>query len=198
MSSGIRTLETSLRAESAGRRIPNAVLGMAIFVAAEVMFFAGLISAQTIVRSTALGGVWPPPGQPRLPIEQTAFNTLVLFVSGFFLWAGNRSLNTMPRAALRYLAAAIVSGIAFVSLQGMEWVALLREGLTMRSSTHGAFFYLIVGAHALHAVAAIVALTWVYIRMCRGNPMPGAFAATRVFWYFVVFLWPIIYWRVYL
>jgi cytochrome c oxidase subunit III len=198
MSSIIRTLDNAVRAESGDRRIPNAVLGMTIFVAAEVMFFAALISAQTIARSAAVGGVWPPPGQPRLPIERTAFNTVVLLVSGLFLWAGNRSLKTIPRVALRYLAAAIALGIAFVSLQGMEWVALLREGLTMRSSTHGAFFYLIVGAHALHAVAAIVALTWVYIRMCRGNPMPGAFAATRVFWYFVVFLWPIIYLRVYL
>ena len=74
-------------------------------------------------------------------------------------------MSTERDSALRYVAGAIVCGIAFVSLQGVEWVALLREGLTMTSSTHGAFFYLIVGAHALHAVAAIIALTWVYVLM---------------------------------
>ena len=83
-------------------------------------------------------------------------------------------------------------------LQGVEWVALLREGLTMTSSNHGAFFYLIVGTHALHAVVAIVALTWVYVLMRRGTLAPSTFTATQVFWYFVVILWPVIYLRVYL
>ncbi len=193
------TLESpvALRAEAGVRRVPNAVLGVMIFVAAEVMFFAALISAQTIARSTALGGMWPPPGQPRLPVERTAFNTAVLLLSGVLLWLANRSMNSMPRLARRYLAGAVGLGIAFVSLQGVEWVALLREGLTLRSSSHGAFFYLIVGAHALHAVAAIVALAWVYLLMRRGRQMPEAFAATQVFWYFVVLVWPVIYLRVY-
>jgi heme/copper-type cytochrome/quinol oxidase subunit 3 len=171
---------------------------MIIFVIAEIMFFAALMSAHTIARSSALGGVWPPPGQPRLPVERTAINTCVLLLSGVLLWLGNRSMSTTPKVGRRYVAGAIVSGIAFVSMQGVEWVALLREGLTLTSSTHGAFFYLIVGAHALHAVAAIIALTWVYVLMCRGKRMPAIFAATQVFWYFVVLVWPVIYLRVYL
>lgn len=51
---------------------PNDVVGMVIFVIAETMLFAGLVSAFTIVKTTSVGG-WPPPGQPRLPIEKTAF-----------------------------------------------------------------------------------------------------------------------------
>jgi cytochrome c oxidase subunit 3 len=193
------TLETPvvLGADAGVRRVPNGVLGMLIFVAAEVMFFAALISAHTIARSTALGGVWPPPGQPRLPVERTAFNTAVLLLSGMLLWLANHYMNSMPRLARRYLEGSVGLGIAFVSLQGVEWVGLLREGLTLRSSSHGAFFYLIVGAHALHAVAAIVALAWVYLLMRRGRQMPAAFAAAQVFWYFVVLVWPVIYLRVY-
>jgi cytochrome c oxidase subunit 3 len=199
MSERTHTLDTpvALRGEAGVRRVPNGVLGMMIFVAAEVMFFASLISAHTIARSTAVGGLWPPPGQPRLPVERTAFNTAVLLLSGVLLWLANRSMNSMPRLARRYLEGAVGLGIAFVSLQGVEWVGLLREGLTLRSSSHGAFFYLIVGAHALHAVAAIVALAWVYLLMRRGRQMPEAFAATQVFWYFVVLVWPVIYLRVY-
>ena len=59
--------------------VPTPVLGMLIFVIAETMMFAGLISAFTIVKAGALG--WPPPGQPRLPVEATAFNTAVLLLS---------------------------------------------------------------------------------------------------------------------
>ena len=188
----------TLTAEAGAKRLPNSVLGMIIFVIAEIMFFAALMSAHTIARHSALGGLWPPPGQPRLPAERTAINTGILLLSGVLLWLGNRYINTVPKVGRRYVAGAIVSGIAFVSMQGVEWVALLREGLTLTSSTHGAFFYLIVGAHALHAVAAIVALTWVYVLMCRGKRMPAIFAATQVFWYFVVLVWPVIYLRVYL
>src|SRR5208283_2076463 len=128
---------------SAGdKRLPNSVLGMIIFIAAEIMFFAALMSAHTIARSTAMGGIWPPPGQPRLPVERTAINTAILLLSGVLLWFANRRMKSEPERALRYLAGAIATGIAFVLLQGVEWVRLLREGLTMTSSNHGAFFYL--------------------------------------------------------
>lgn len=200
MSSRTTTIETGLssRADAANGRLPNSVLAMIIFVAMEVMFFAALMSAHTIARATVMGGVWPPAGQPRLPVERTAINTAILLLSGVLLWIGNRRLGKDRESALRYVAGAIFSGTAFVLLQGVEWVRLLREGLTMTSSNHGAFFYLIVGAHALHAVVAIIALTWVYVRMRRGSFKPSTFTATQVFWYFVVILWPIIYLRVYL
>ena len=133
-----------------------------------------------------------------MPVERTAINTAILLLSGMLLWIGGRRISHDRKSGLRYVAGAIAAGMAFVSLQGVEWVALLREGLTMTSSNHGAFFYLIVGTHALHAVVAIVALTWVYLRMRRGLLIPSAFTATQLFWYFVVIVWPVIYLRVYL
>jgi len=198
MSSQTTIAESSLAAVAAPKRLPNSVLGMIIFIATEIMFFAALMSAHTIAKATVLGGVWPPPGQPRLPVERTAVNTAILLLSGILLWIGNRRMSAEPERALKFVAGAIATGIAFVLLQGVEWVRLIREGLTMTSSNHGAFFYLIVGAHALHAVVAIIALTWAYVLMRRGTLIRSTFTATQVFWYFVVILWPIIYLRVYL
>jgi cytochrome c oxidase subunit III len=200
MSSPTTTIESRItyRAPHDGERLPNSVLAMIIFVVAEIMFFAALMSAHTIARATVLGGVWPPPGQPRLPIERTAFNTGILLLSGALLLVANRRARESQAKARPYVAGAILSGAAFILLQGVEWVRLLGEGLTMTSSSHGAFFYLIVGAHALHAVVAIVALAAVYFPMRRGMLSPSRFTATQVFWYFVVLLWPIIYLRVYL
>jgi heme/copper-type cytochrome/quinol oxidase subunit 3 len=202
VSSPSTTFDTSVSVASptvvAGKRLPNSVLGMIIFVAAEIMFFAALMSAHTIARATVLGGVWPPPGQPRLPVERTAFNTAILLLSGALLFVANRRARDGQQKARPYVAGAIITGAAFVLLQGVEWVRLLREGLTMTSSSHGAFFYLIVGAHALHAVVALAALAAVYFPMRQGTLSPSRFAATQIFWYFVVLLWPIIYLRVYL
>ena len=47
--------------------VASGVMGMLMFVMTEVMLFAGLISAFSIARSSAI--LWPPPGQPRLPLE---------------------------------------------------------------------------------------------------------------------------------
>ena len=200
MSSPTATIESRLAhaAPETGKRLPNSVLAMIIFVVTEIMFFAALMSAHTIARATVIGGVWPPVGQPRLPVERTVFNTAILLLSGFLLFISGRRARDGYEKARVYLAGAIATGVAFVLLQGVEWVALLREGLTMQSGTHGAFFYLIVGAHALHAVVAIAILTAIYFPMRRGTLRPSTFTATQIFWYFVVLLWPVIYLRVYL
>lgn len=176
--------------------VPNGVMGMLIFVAAEAMFFAGLISAFTIVKSGSV--MWPPPGQPRLPIEQTAFNTALLLASGVALFLARRAFQRERARARRPLGLAMALGALFVALQGVEWVALLRQGLTLTSSPLGSFFYLIVGLHALHAVIALGVLAYAALRLQRGWLASSQLAAAEVFWYFVVGLWPVLYAVVYL
>jgi cytochrome c oxidase subunit III len=175
---------------------PNAVIGTLIFVVAELMLFAGFMSAFTITR--AAYNTWPPVGQPRLPVAATAFNTALLLASGVVLFFANRAFKREPRSATRLTLAALLLGSAFVCLQGFEWVQLLREGLTIASSNHGAFFYVIIGTHALHAIGAVIALGIMYAQMRRGSLTHGAFLGGQVFWYFVVGTWPVLYLRVYL
>ena len=169
---------------------------MLIFVITELMFFAGFISAFTIMRGSAV--IWPPPGQPRLPVAETAFNTGLLLASGLLLYLAGRRYRARPDQARRAILVAIGLGAGFVALQGREWVQLLAQGLTMSSSALGSFFYLIVGMHALHAVVALGVLLYMWRRLGRG-PVPRAtLAAAEIFWYFVVGVWPFLYWRVYL
>lgn len=177
----------------------NGVLGMALVVFVEVMLFAGFISAYIIVENSNIPGLWPPPNQPRLPIERTAINTAALLASGVVLWLAHRAFRRGGRArAERLMGVSILLGAFFVLFQGAEWVALIRQGLTMTSSQLGSFFYLIVGAHALHAVAALIGMV-VYWRVLRaGRLTASAFGAIQLFWYFVVLMWPVIYWKVYL
>ncbi|MEE3325800.1 MAG: heme-copper oxidase subunit III [Myxococcota bacterium] len=185
--------------ERGGRRslVPNGVLGMLLFVVTEVMLFAGLISAFTIAKSSA--PIWPPPGQPRLPIEATAFNSLVLLASAVCLIFAHRAFHQGERDKMRRpMWMALGLGSFFVIFQGYEWVRLLSEGLTLFSSTYGAFFYLIVGVHALHAFAAIALLAKATQRLQSGWLTPSLFGAAEIFWFFVVGVWPVIYLVVYL
>ena len=178
--------------------IPSSVLGMIIFLFCEVMFFAGMISAHMITKANAVGGIWPPPGSPMLPIEETLINTSILLVSGVALFMAHRALRMDHPMFGRWLLASVVLGTLFVALQGREWVALIDAGLTMTSSTHGSFFYFIVGTHGLHALGALGFMVYMITLFRAGELQPPTFWAAEIFWYFVVGLWPLIFWQVYL
>lgn len=171
--------------------VPSGVMGMLIFVFTELMLFAGLISAFTIIRSSSV--VWPPPGQPRLPFEATAFNTAVLLLSGAALVWTRRTFDRNRAAARTPLIVAIALGAFFVVVQGAEWVAMIRQGLTLTSSTLGGFFYLAVGLHALHALAALVLLGVTLRRLQRGWLASSQLGTAEVLWYFVVAVWPVLW-----
>ncbi len=176
----------------------NGALGMALFVFTEVMLFAGFISAFAIVKSSVAPGLWPPPDQPRLPVERTLVNTAALLASGIALWLAGRARTRGDAAgASRGMGLALLLGTTFVALQGAEWAGLLRQGLTLTSSQLGSFFYVIIGAHALHAVGAIIGLAIAWRLQVAGRLAPGRFAAVSMFWYFVVLVWPFLYWKVY-
>jgi len=178
--------------------VPSGTLAMALFIATEVMFFAGLVSAFLVLRAEAL--VWPPTGQPRLPVGLTGLNTAVLLASG---WTLQRSLVALRAGGGpgRWLEITAVLGVLFLVIQGSEWARLVGFGLTTTSSLYGSIFYTLVGAHALHVLAALVALLVVTARARRGRypaDAPGGLELCRMYWLFVVAVWPVLYVLVYL
>jgi cytochrome c oxidase subunit 3 len=176
--------------------IPHGFLAMLIFVIAETMLFAGLISAFSIIKSGA--PVWPPPGQPRLPVMATAGNTLILLTSGVLVVLAHRAFHNGVREQMRRpLFGALALGCIFLVFQGYEWTQMLAAGLTMASSSLGGFFYLIIGMHALHAIGALALLARACVQLQRGWLTESLFGAAEVFWLFVVGIWPILYIVVY-
>jgi heme/copper-type cytochrome/quinol oxidase subunit 3 len=163
------------------------------------MMFAGLISSLMVARAAA--SFWPPPDQPRLPIAETGFNTLIFVASAFTIRWAVRSLRAHNlTVAVRWMVVTGVLGVAFLALQGVEWVRLLHFGLTMTSSLYGGLFYLIVGAHGVHVVGALLVLGVMTMRVWRGHYDSDwrGVSACSLYWLFVVILWPILYVLVYL
>jgi heme/copper-type cytochrome/quinol oxidase subunit 3 len=173
------------------------VVGMALFLFAETMLFAGLISGYLVLRSQA--GVWPPPGQPRLPVLVTAANTLILVASARAAW---KMVPAWQRggadAALGWLRSTALLGAAFVAIQGVEWLQLLRHGLRASTSVYGGLFYATVGTHALHVLVALGAVAWALGALRRGLVGSAGLRALRMYWLFVVAIWPVLYVLVYL
>ena len=74
---------------------------------------------------------------------------------------------------------------------------LIKHGHTIGSSQAGAYFYLLVGAHAVHAVVGLGVLAWLISRMRDPRLTEPQVMAVQILWTFVVGLWPILYALVY-
>ncbi len=175
-----------------------AVLGVLVLIGSELMFFMGLLSAYTIARARVPMSIWPPPDQPRLPVETTAINTGVLLLSGVLVWLAVRAFEGNRGRAVKLAIAGASLGALFVALQGYEWMGLLAQGLTMQRSAHASFFYLIVGVHALHVIGGLIGHIYVVAGVARGTMGYTQLRAAHIFWAFVVIIWPVIYVMVYL
>lgn len=180
------------------KALENEVLGVSIFIISELMFFTALISAYLVIKA-ATGNTWVPPANVRLPILTTALNTCVLLASGLLTWraGGYFSIESGRHRAGKLFAVAIGLGMIFLVVQGYEWLKLISIGMTLTSGVFASIFYLIIGAHGVHVLGAVVAMFWVYRNLQRGCLTQSEFQAMRLFWYFVVGIWPVLYGLVY-
>jgi len=183
----------------AGPPVSNARLGVLLFLGAEGMFFAGLLSAFLVFRVGSV--VWPPPFQPRLPVAVTAINTLILLLSGYTMHRALLAIRRDDRQGLvNALLVTTLLGTMFLGVQGYEWVRLVQFGLTP-SGVYGSTFYTLIGCHGLHVFGAVIWLL-VMLGLARGQRFSAkshiGVEVCRMYWYFVVALWPILFGLVYL
>lgn len=177
--------------------INSTYLAMFMFIGAELMFFSGIIGAFLLFRLSAVD--WPPLDQPTLPAFVTGINTILLLFSGYIasrIWDPFNNKNTVVRNLI------IVSslGLLFLSIQGYEWIRLIGFGLTLQSSIYGAMFYFLIGAHAMHVLGGLlwlIAITFLTINSGIIESNVNKLRAALLYWFFVVLLWPILYFLVY-
>jgi cytochrome c oxidase subunit III len=178
----------------------NARLAVLMLLAAELMFFAGLIGAFLVFRLSAQ--LWPPPFQPRLPLGVTGVNSLILLFSALTMhWAVDGARAGTRQALVRHLSITALFGALFLLIQGYEWVRLVHFGLTTSSSVYGGLFYVLIGAHAVHVLGGLIWLLVVTWQAKRGQFSAKSYVGVqtvRMYWSFVVALWPLLYGLVYL
>ena len=180
--------------------IGNARLALLMFIAAETMFFAGLIGAFLVFRLASPS--WPPPFQPRLPVGVTAVNSVILLLSGLTMRLALMAARRGQSGGLvRWLSITALLGTVFLGIQGYEWLRLIGFGLTLSSGVYGATFYTLIGCHGLHVFGAALWLSVVLLRAQKGRYSERNYAGVQLcamYWTFVVGLWPVLYGLVYL
>ncbi len=182
-------------------RISIEVLGMYLFIASEAILFFVLLFVFYWTRSNHPGS-WPPADQPRLPLLITGINTVILLASGMtMLRAWHSVKKNQVKALSKWLMITTALGFVFLTVQGFEWIRLIRFGLSMSSSVYGALFYIIIGLHALHVLCTALVLLYVWVKSTAGiytSEKHRGVQLCYMFWLFVVLIWPMLYGLVYL
>lgn len=172
------------------------VLGTVLFLASELMFFAGLFASYFDLRSQA--AVWPPPGI-RLELLGPSVGTALLFISSIVVFLMTRALaRNRYKAAYGWLFTGIVCGIAFVTI-AIDGYA--HNSFTIASSAYGSIYYAMTGFHLLHVAAGVVLLAGLFFALKTPAVRAGQRAAAEAlsyYWHFVFIVWLGIYAAVYL
>jgi cytochrome c oxidase subunit 3 len=172
------------------------VLGVAIFIASETMFFAALFA--TYYNLKARTAVWPPAGV-HLDLVGPAFGTAFLVFSSLTMFPMLRALRKRRlNAAYGWLYAAIVGGLAYV---GDAMHGYAKQGFNLHTDAYSSIYLTITGFHLLHVVAGVLMLTALYFGLrspaFRADEYEGA-EAISYYWHFVTVMWFGIFSTVYL
>ena len=163
------------------------MLGVVLFLASELMFFAGLFAAYYDLRASSTA--WPPASAHLDPLEASAGTALLLVATAVMLLATRAMDRGRARAARGWIASAIVAALAFValSLHGYQ-----SSGLGISTNAYASIYYALTGFHLLHVAVGIGILGALLVGLrspaLRVNHRAGAEAMTY-YWHFVFVVW---------
>ncbi len=205
-----------------GLDVYNKKLGMWIFLASEVMFFAALIGSYIVLRFGAPGD-WAKPGVV-LNIKITAFNTFLLICSSVSMVKAYAAIaDGNPTKMKWWLLVTIIGGACFVGIQMLEYTHLVRDGFLPSGARdgsevadlvakgvipaatiglYGSTFYTMTGFHGFHVTCGVVSMLYLFLT----KALPGKYTqqdyagieTVGLYWHFVDLVWIILFTIVYL
>jgi cytochrome c oxidase subunit 3 len=187
-------------------------LGMALFIASEVMFFFAFFFSYfkfwlipvhifdfdnlALVKE----GIWPPEGTKTFdPWDLPLLNTVILLLSGCTVtWAHAAVMSGDRKGLVHGLGWTVLLGVMFSLFQALEYS---HAGFGIKDGAYAANFYLATGFHGFHVIVGTIFLLVCWIRAMKGQLTPEkhlGFEFAAWYWHFVdvvwLFLFVSIYW----
>ncbi len=192
---------------------PNPVsVGTIVWLASELMFFAGLFAMYFTLRAAA-PEEWAIQTE-KLNLTFAFINTTVLVLSSVTCQMGvlaaerfqpvrSGSLPNFMRWGMNeWIVLTYVMGAFFIGGQVYEYAGLVSEGLTISSSPYGSVFYLTTGFHGLHVVGGLIAFLFLLGRSFSAKRFGHHEATTAIvtsyYWHFVDVVWIALFAIIYL
>ncbi len=164
-------------------------IAMWVLLAAIVMIFVALGSAYIFLSG---GAQWQPVRMPKAFILSTG----LILISSATIEAARREIHhENSQRYARWLLATLLLGAAFVCSQLVGWKQLVGEGVYLSGNPHSSFFYLFTGAHGIHLLGGMVALSYLALRARKlvfgvsSEKRVAATDAVSLYWHFMDGLW---------
>ncbi|MGD0686064.1 MAG: heme-copper oxidase subunit III [Streptosporangiaceae bacterium] len=193
---------------------PNLVsVGTIVWLSSELMFFAALFAMYFTIRSVdkGLGEHWP---MAHLDLKLATANTTVLLLSSVTCQLGvfavergqirrtGRMWNVAQWGLREWYVLTFVMGLYFVCGQGYEYLALIRDHVTLQSSNYGSVFFLTTGFHGLHVTGGLVAFVFLLGRTFAAKRFTQEQQVSAIvvsyYWHFVDVVWIGLFTTIYL
>ncbi len=173
--------------------------GFWVYLMSDCVLFAGLFATYAVLRTATFGG----PGiESIVDLPYVLAETLLLLASSFTVGlallaahAGKKQLTLIA------LAATLVLGLGFLSMELNEFVKLIGEGHGPDRSAFLSSFFALLGTHGLHVALGSV---WMLALMAHVAYRGLVAGTTRkllclgLFWHFLDIIWIFIFTFVYL
>jgi cytochrome c oxidase subunit 3 len=201
---GIQFQDTAKQAHAAH-------FGMWLFLASELLLFAGLFGLYTAYR-TRYGAEFAEAVHHNALWIGTTNVVLLIFSSFTVAWAVYCLRRGRRGATLWALAITMLCGLLFLGFKSLEYGIHFREGVfpgryyayqeLPGPGAHVFFtlYYFMTGLHALHMIGGLAAIGWITARVARRKttaayPVPLELGA--LYWHLVdlvwIFLFPLLY-----
>ncbi|MEA2622617.1 MAG: cytochrome c oxidase subunit [Chloroflexota bacterium] len=180
----------------------TALMGMLLFIASEIMFFAALFGAYFNVRATAQ--VWPPEGTEFIdPIGLPIIATVLLVSSSFTMQWGIWRIRKGDRTGMnRAVALTLLMGVIFLGIQAFDYYTLVQnDAFGINSGVYGTLFYTMTGFHGAHVLGGVIGLAVILSRGVSGQFSAKhhvAVEAVSAYWHFVDVVWVALFATIYL
>lgn len=129
-------------------------------------------------------------------------NTLVLLTGGWCMANGITSLRAGVRpAALRWVRLAMLTGLVFAVLKGIEYSEKARHGTGFAQDEFFTLYFLLTSFHLLHVLVAVVLLFFMASGIKQGRYHRDDHEnveASGIFWHMCDLIWLLLYPVIYL
>jgi cytochrome c oxidase subunit 3 len=173
-------------------------VAMYCLIIAEAAIFTIFVVAYIFYLGKSLSGP-----QPQDVLRVPIFFTICLLSSSLTIHFAVASLKTgNVRSFALWWFLTLALGAAFLAGTAREWQHLIYdEGLTIRTNLFGTTYYSLVGLHAFHVTAGLLALGAVSIFAIFGHVRQehaGRAEVLSMYWHFVDAVWVVVFIVVYI
>lgn len=174
------------------------IFGFWIYLMTDLIIFAVLFAAFAVLRSNTFGG---PSGRDLYHLPSVLAETIILLTSSFTCAIGMLAVEGgQKKHAIFWFIITVALGIAFLTLEMMEFCEFVNRGAGWQRSAFLSSFFTLVGTHGFHITMGLV---WMIVALFRIGLRPlseqsvSRILRMALFWHFLDFVWIFIFTFVY-